>query len=147
MLTYLYQYSLCVLCMAACLHFTSQTRNQYVMLTLLSAATKANSYLTVFIYSCPSSSPIKPRMVYSSGAAGLFVSAKSIFTAESSSSSVLATRRIETSDPKELGEAYLITGLGLGTGTTDVEGDSGAGTPQEEDKKPFARPKGPGRRR
>lgn len=85
-------------------------------------------------------------MVYASGAAGLFVSAKTIFAAEGSLS-VLATRRIETSDPKELDEAYLVIGLGLGVGATDGEGGSETGTPKEEDKKPFARPKGPGRRR
>lgn len=81
-------------------------------------------------------------MLYSSGARGAFATAKTILAADISSS-VLADRKIETSDPKELDESYLVVELGLGNGAS---GDSGTGTPNDENKKPFARPKGPGRR-
>jgi len=83
-------------------------------------------------------------MLYSSGARGVFASAKAILDSESSS--VLASKKIETSDPKEVNEAFIRAELG-------VEGEStpggGAGTPSliDDEKKPFARPKGPGRRR
>lgn len=100
---------------------------------------------TVFIYSCPSSSPIKHRMVYSSGASAVFTHAKTILPPSTSAGS-LASRKIETSDPTELGEAYLVAELGLDVGG-DAEPGSGAATPRDEEKKPFARPKGPGRKR
>jgi twinfilin-like protein len=94
-------------------------------------------------------------MVYSSGASSVFQAAKAILSPSLSSSSHpipshLASRKIETSDPKELNEAYLITELGLlGTGPSTSGENSGAVTPREvgEEKKPFARPKGPARRR
>ncbi|KAH7927091.1 actin depolymerizing protein [Leucogyrophana mollusca] len=96
----------------------------------------------VFVYSCPSSSPVKHRMVYSSGASSVFQSAKAIFTDQSSSFS-LASKKIETSDPKELDEAYLKSELGFG-----VTGTSNNTAPSDDTAKPaFARPKGPGRRR
>jgi twinfilin-like protein len=98
---------------------------------------------TVFIYACPSSSPIKHRMLYSSGAIGVFASAKTILGPESSS--VLASKKIETSDPKEIDEAFIRAELGV----EESAPGSGAGTPslRDDEKKPFARPKGPGRRR
>jgi twinfilin-like protein len=87
-------------------------------------------------------------MIYASGALGVFITAKNIFTTDSGpgSSSVLASRKIETSNPKELNEAYLRAEYGSeGVGAPG----SGAGTPGvvDEEKKPFAKPKGPGRRR
>ncbi|KAH7908584.1 actin depolymerizing protein [Hygrophoropsis aurantiaca] len=93
----------------------------------------------VFIYSCPSSSPIKYRMVYSSGVSGVFQRAKAIFN-ENPSSFTLASKKIETSDPKELDEAYLKSELGF---------DAAAEVKNTNDtaKTTFARPKGPGRRR
>ena len=150
------QCRLCILRMATTFNLTSHPTNQYVTPPLPFPHTNPPSSHshTVFIYSCPSSSPIKHRMLYSSGASGVFASAKSIITAASSSASVLASRKIETSDPKELDEAYLRAELGIGAGGAggSVPGSapgSGAGTPslRDEDKKPFARPKGPGRRR
>lgn len=84
-------------------------------------------------------------MVYSSGASAVFTHAKIILPPSTSTGS-LASRKIETSDPNELGEAYLIAELGLDLGG-DPEPGSGAATPREEEKKAFARPKGPGRRR
>lgn len=75
-------------------------------------------------------------MVYSSGSSSTFVTAKSLF---STSTSSLATRKIETSDPTELDEGYLESELGIGS-------DGKASAPVEQ-QKPFARPKPPGRRR
>lgn len=87
------------------------------------------------IYSCPSSSPIKDRMVYASGVSSAFTHARSLLPAGS-----LANRKVETSDPGELDEAYLKSELGIGEGgSTPVT--------EVEEKKAFARPKGPGRRR
>lgn len=93
----------------------------------------------VFIYSCPSSSPIKHRMLYSSGSSGTHQTAKTLLTA-SSPSIVIASRKIETSDPKELDEAFLRLELGK---TADGTTANAAVT-----NKPFAKPRGPaGRRR
>ncbi|KIJ63252.1 hypothetical protein HYDPIDRAFT_113217 [Hydnomerulius pinastri MD-312] len=108
----------------------------------------ANSYSTtgrdiVFIYSCPSTSPIKSRMVYSSGALFIFRSVKALLGDESTF--VLASRKIETTDPKELNEAYLKEELNFGEGIGNG-GDNNAGT-DGAPKPAFARPKGPGRRR
>lgn len=92
----------------------------------------------VFIYSCPSISPIKHRMLYSSGSTTTFQAVKNILN----SSSVLITvhsRKIETSDPRELNETFLITELSL-----DLNKESGIAA---VDSKAFARPKGPPRRR
>jgi len=96
--------------------------------------------LTVLIYSCPPSSPIKHRMLYSSGASFAYQGAKRLIPAN-----LLAPRRIETSDPTELNAAFLQDRLShSGEGS-----NSGAGTPapNTEETRAFARPKGPGRRR
>ncbi|KIJ17140.1 hypothetical protein PAXINDRAFT_167919 [Paxillus involutus ATCC 200175] len=95
----------------------------------------------VFIYSCPSASPIKSRMVYSSGALIFFRKVKSLLGDESGF--VLAQRKIETSDPKELTEAFLKEELDLG----NSDGNGGGNNNPRSGGKPFARPKGPGRRR
>ncbi|KAJ3516718.1 hypothetical protein NLJ89_g945 [Agrocybe chaxingu] len=68
----------------------------------------------VFIYSCPSSSPIKHRMLYSSGSASTYQAAKDIL-ATSPRTANLASRKIETSDPNELDEALLKLELGFPT--------------------------------
>ncbi|KAF8654072.1 hypothetical protein AX16_003605 [Volvariella volvacea WC 439] len=95
----------------------------------------------VFIYSCPTESPVKNRMLYSSGSSSVFQTAKSLFS-ESTHRSRLASRKVETSDPNELTEACLRAELGL----VD-ENTSAVGTDAREEKKGFARPKGPARRR
>ena len=74
-------------------------------------------------------------MIYSSSATSVYQSAKSL-------SLPLASRKIETSDPKEIDESFLRTELGLATSEST---DSSAR--KEEEKKPFARPRGPGRKR
>jgi twinfilin-like protein len=75
-------------------------------------------------------------MVYSSGASSVFQKVKSLL---SSSSSIVSPRKIESTDPKELTEEFLIGELGFGQ--VDVDGINGNA------KTSFARPKGPGRRR
>ncbi|EAU88317.2 hypothetical protein CC1G_05083 [Coprinopsis cinerea okayama7 len=91
----------------------------------------------VFLYSCPSNSAIKNRMIYSSASTSTYQASKTILSS-SSPTVTLASRKIETSDPKELDEAFLIAELGLG--------DS-AGSVAPANRQAFARPKGPGRRR
>ncbi|OBZ69233.1 Twinfilin-1 [Grifola frondosa] len=96
----------------------------------------------VFIYSCPSSSPVKHRMLYSSACLSVFRFAQELLA--SVGGSALASRRIETSDPKELNESFLSSGLGLSSSATagNVTGSSA----EDTEKKAFARPKGPARR-
>ncbi|KAF8894496.1 hypothetical protein BD779DRAFT_842149 [Infundibulicybe gibba] len=96
----------------------------------------------VFIYSCPSSSPVKHRMVYSSGSSSVFQSAKSII-ASSAIFSQLASRKVETSDPTELTEAYLKLELGLTGATSSLSSRSDS----TDGSKPFAKPRGPTKRR
>ncbi|KAG6814291.1 hypothetical protein H0H92_013416 [Tricholoma furcatifolium] len=98
----------------------------------------------VFIYSCPSDSPIKDRMVYSSGVSSTFQAAKSLIL-DASPSAHIASRKIETSDPKELDEAHLKSELGLDAGAG--QGDDQKKLGEADEKKPFARPRGPIRKR
>ncbi|KAL0947472.1 hypothetical protein HGRIS_013577 [Hohenbuehelia grisea] len=100
----------------------------------------------VQIYSCPSSSPIKTRMLYSAGVLVVFLAVRKVLeSAIVNSNSVVATRRLETSDPKELDEAFLVSELDLDKQNAGVATESGA--PTADEKKPFAKPKGPARRR
>jgi twinfilin-like protein len=99
----------------------------------------------VFIYSCPTASPVRYRMLYSSAAVSTYLAAKD-FLADTGSIFPLATKRTETSDPAELDEAFLKAGL-------SYDGPAGAivnsnGARQDDLAKPsFAKPKGPARRR
>ncbi|KAF9228719.1 actin depolymerizing protein [Gyrodon lividus] len=97
----------------------------------------------VFIYSCPSISPIKSRMVYSSGALIVFRKVKSLLGDDTSFD--LAPRRIETSDPKELTEAFLKEELDLDNNGPNSRGNDTRG--ERGSTVLFAKPKGPGRRR
>jgi len=85
-------------------------------------------------------------MIYSSGASSVFTHSKTVLP-PSTSAAALANRKVETSDPTELNEAYLFAELGLDASGGGETPGSGAATPREDEKKPFARPKGPGRRR
>ena len=97
-------------------------------------------YLAVFIYSCPSDSPVKLRMVYASGVRSTHAAMKNILvTSPFSMSSNF--RRIETSDPNELNEEFLKVELGL----VSQEPEALAAAFQEP--KAFPKPKGPPRRR
>jgi hypothetical protein len=88
--------------------------------------------------------------LYSSGAVPLLQSVKSILSPVLSSSSIktsLAPRKIETSDPTELTESYLLSELGP---AQDGSGEISAGPVRMEaqgEKQAFARPRGPARRR
>jgi twinfilin-like protein len=104
---------------------------------LILAVEESTNFSAVFIYSCPSSSPIKHRMLYSSGSTTTYQAAKQIL-ASLTPAVTLAARKIETSDPKELDEAYLTAELGL---------SSSDNAPVSNPPKAFARPKGPPRRR
>ncbi|KAG6850597.1 hypothetical protein H0H93_011265 [Arthromyces matolae] len=88
----------------------------------------------VYIYSCPSSSPIKDRMIYSSAVSTTYEAAKMLL-ADASATTRVASRKIETSDPIELDEAFLKTELGL-DGEILPSGNS-------VEKRAFARPRGP----
>ncbi|KAK2467012.1 hypothetical protein APHAL10511_001270 [Amanita phalloides] len=93
----------------------------------------------VYIYSCPATSPVKNRMIYSCGFLSTFRAGESIILASSPMASV-APRRIETTDPKELDEAALRAGLGLDDERVDV------GNTKVVEAKVFARPKRPARK-
>ncbi|KAF7353635.1 Protein tyrosine kinase [Mycena venus] len=97
----------------------------------------------VFIYSCPSSCPVKHRMVYASGFNAVFIAAQTLLA---DSPSPLHSRKIETSTPAEIDEAFLRSELDFSSGQGTP--GSGAATPagNDEEKKPFARPRGPKRR-
>src|SRR5258707_652136 len=79
----------------------------------------SSSCFAVFIYSCPSDSPVKLRMVYASGARSAHVAMRNIL--ELSSSSIDSKfRRIETSDPNELNEDFLKVEFGFGLQRTEA---------------------------
>jgi twinfilin-like protein len=103
---------------------------------------------SVFIYSCPANAPVKFRMVYSSGVSSVFLTAKSILSA--SVDVHFASRKIETSDPAEINESFLITELGLENPQKLTKNSDGSGQAMQmktDDQELFARPRGPGRRR
>jgi len=97
----------------------------------------------VFIYSCPSSSSVKHRMLYSCGTVAVGRHVNKLL--EGSLTKPLS-RRIETSDPKEINEAFLQTELESALGASATQTSSGTATPVREDK-PFAKPRGPARKR
>ncbi|KZT42030.1 actin depolymerizing protein [Sistotremastrum suecicum HHB10207 ss-3] len=91
-----------------------------------------------FVYSCPTSSPIKSRMIYASGAASVSDSAKQVLGDEQP-----ILNKFETSDPKELNEHYINEQLGW----NQTSGDQAQSIDPPKAKQAFARPKGPGRRK
>ncbi|EUC62216.1 cofilin/tropomyosin-type actin-binding protein [Rhizoctonia solani AG-3 Rhs1AP] len=86
----------------------------------------------VFTYTCPPSSPVKHRMLYSSGVASLVNDVKA-------QAGITVSKRLESSDPTELDLTWLRNEL--------ASPGSGSATPVTEDKKPFAKPRGPARRK
>ena len=95
------------------------------------------------IYSCPTSSPVRHRMLYSSAALFVARHVKEKLAAAGSASTV-PSRKVETDDPTELDERYLVTALGL----SDAEGPTKAAVSgADTEVRKFARPKGPGRKR
>ncbi len=96
----------------------------------------------VFIYSCPSTSPIKGRMVYSLAAASLMQTAKGLLAGSRAN---LVTKKLETSDPSEIDAQFIVSRLNLDR--EDPEGSSTTTSrPGSSEPKAFAKPKGPGRR-
>ncbi|GAA5835138.1 hypothetical protein JCM11251_000172 [Rhodosporidiobolus azoricus] len=108
----------------------------------------------VLIYSCPPSSPVKSRLVYSSAALVLYKVAVPDFTG------LQVLKKLETDDPSEVTSSWVDAELGPlaapSTAPVDADGPgassasgSGTSTPlqQEDDKPKFARPQRPGRRR
>jgi twinfilin-like protein len=87
-------------------------------------------------------------MVYSSGALGAHKTAQAFLPADAVSAagalSVLAPRKVETSEPRELDEAYLRAELGF---ERAEEGKDVVHKQPGEAAQGFARPKGPGRKR
>ncbi|KAL1729254.1 hypothetical protein EV714DRAFT_273871 [Schizophyllum commune] len=97
----------------------------------------------IFIYSCPSGSPIKYRMLYASGALMIQRGAQAILN-EASTKSHIATRKIETSDPSTIDEALLVSELDLVS--TRTSSDIVGATPNPPPTTTFAKPRGPPRR-
>ncbi|KXN85491.1 Twinfilin [Leucoagaricus sp. SymC.cos] len=101
----------------------------------------------IFIYSCPSSSPVKHRMLYSTGSGSTQRWIKELL-ASTAPTAQFSARKIETSEPRELTEAHLVEELGLSISDPDGQnGDGGATSRPIDEPKPFARPRGPPRRR
>ncbi|KAF9644470.1 actin depolymerizing protein [Thelephora ganbajun] len=116
----------------------------------------------VFIYSCPSTSPVKHRMLYSSGSGSVYRTAGGLLSSIDGASP-LATRKVETSDPKEINKTFLTNELGsssthsssssiptrVGLGGTDNGG--GVSTEAQRSVKEltqqFSRPRAPARKR
>lgn len=89
----------------------------------------------VFIYSCPSSSPVKHRMLYSSGVNVAVKQARDMGVP-------VATKRVETSEPGEIDAESVLATLGLDANAAA----SKASTPSVQSERAFARPKGPSRK-
>ncbi|KAI0341776.1 actin depolymerizing protein [Trametopsis cervina] len=101
----------------------------------------------VFIYSCPSRSSVRVRMLYSSSAVSVSRAAGRLLDGGSTK---LLSRRIETSDPAEIDEAFLVSDLEsvLEKTAPQTAGQGSSGTAVAADNKPaFARPRGPARKR
>ncbi|KJA18548.1 hypothetical protein HYPSUDRAFT_45071 [Hypholoma sublateritium FD-334 SS-4] len=116
-----------------------QTEPCYALVALPHPNAQNNGYEIVFVYSCPSNSPIKYRMIYSSGSTTTYQAAKTLLSSLTPPVT-LSTRKVETSDPKELDEHYLTSELGLLSVDDNI---AVAANPP----KAFAKPKGPPRRR
>ncbi|KAH8833968.1 hypothetical protein DL96DRAFT_1666909 [Flagelloscypha sp. PMI_526] len=110
----------------------------YAVLGWTHSKTSASRREIVFMYSCPSNSPIKHRMLYSSGSSSVYGGLKSLLDG---STVHIASRKVETSEPSEIDESFLISELGLS------EGSGSAPAAATDAPRPFARPKGPGRKR
>lgn len=109
----------------------------------------------MFIYCCPSNSPVKNRMLYSlsvkafvhlCGARLDLPNVKRVrFSFFTYSYSFLTVSQLESSDSSEVTDEWITSQLGSnGTDTSAAESsatESGSG-----DKKPFAKPRRPGRK-
>ena len=117
-------------------HDPSNTLGRQISLFSIPSIYFTSDFLVVFIYSCPSDSPVKLRMLYASGARSTHFAVKTILT---SSPVTLNTdaRKIETSNPGEITADFLKLELDRGVHDPIIANQS----------KGFAKPKGPPRRR
>lgn len=86
-------------------------------------------------------------MLYSSGMLLLFQQVKALLEPSPAN---LVTRKVETSDPKEINEAFLrsVLGASLSAGQSAATvGSPTATSPPVAEEKGFARPRGPVRKR
>jgi len=114
----------------------------------------------VFIYSCPSTSPVKHRMLYSSGSGSVYRAAGSLISSVDGASP-LAARKVETSDPREINKTFLTNELASSASSssssvstrTGLRGADGSGVSAEAQQsvrelaQRFSRPTAPGRKR
>lgn len=96
-------------------------------------AAPASTPAILFIYTCPSGSKIKERMVYSTGKSWTR-------TVAERDAGIEVTKSLEATEPEELTADVL----NLGAGASESQESSRAGTPAGGSG--FARPKRPGRR-
>ena len=86
-------------------------------------------------------------MVYSSAVSSVFLATKDLLQALSPATDIhVVSRRIETSDPAEINEDFLIGALGLSKAAKS-EDNVGPVALARADQPLFAKPRGPVRRR
>lgn len=91
----------------------------------------ASSPAVVFIYTCPTASKIKERMLYAS-------SRSSIATLAANEAGITIKAKLEATDPSEITEQVILD---------EVDpGGKDQGRSEEASSKTFSRPKRPGRR-
>lgn len=84
-------------------------------------------------------------MLYSCSVVSSITHAKGLFEG---SSSVFASRKVQTADPSEINEEYLVSELGTKADDASISGGTKSGGKLgAEEGRSFARPKGPGRKR
>ncbi|EIN07507.1 actin depolymerizing protein [Punctularia strigosozonata HHB-11173 SS5] len=104
-------------------------------------AHSASKREVVYVYSCPTGAPVKPRMVYSSAFLSTYNAARALL-----GETVLSARKVQTSDPREIDEAFLRAELGFSPAAAAPVSEKAGGGAASSEKKPFARPSRPGRR-
>lgn len=123
-----------------------------------STSTRIDKRPLVFIYSCPSASPVKHRMLYSSSLRAVYQAAD-VFLSSIDGASPLAKRKVETSDPKDITKTFLTNELGSSSTSSSSSSiptraglvDNGSGTSAEaqlsvkELTQQFSRPRAPAR--
>lgn len=95
--------------------------------------------LLVFIYSCPTSSPIKLKMIHSTVSRIVQEKLKQL--------GLQISRKLETSEPQEVRENWMKVEIGMGESNFDSAADNGKNQVVTGDtNRPFAKPKGPPRK-
>lgn len=134
----------------------TQALYQYVLPSVSKLFSLTSLCIIVFIYTCPSDSTMKSRMLYSLGVGTTHFSVKTLLA---DADDTVSVHRAETSDPSELTESFFTSRVGLDqpyTGSAAAVGSesslgTGASTPSAKiggsSEARFARPKGPGRKR